>query len=156
MRKMWIRFTTDEQQVGGIIADLAGKVEHLDFGVVEEVPYNKNKAPAVEKALALKKVKRIKRVKAKNGRKARRVRGPDSTLVPKALRAKRPIPLKDVLLGYLQTAGATVTVKELNKEAANYGFPVRSVSPVIFKLKEQGLIKTVERGIYALTGSATI
>jgi hypothetical protein len=49
MRKMWIKIITDEAKVGGLLADLSGKVDALDYGVIEDVPYNKNKTRVSKK-----------------------------------------------------------------------------------------------------------
>jgi len=47
MRHLRITFTTGEDKAGSILADLADKVSNLDFAVVEEVPFHRNKpAPA--------------------------------------------------------------------------------------------------------------
>jgi hypothetical protein len=43
MRHLKITFTTDEAKAGSILADLSGKVSSLDFEVVEQLPFYRNK-----------------------------------------------------------------------------------------------------------------
>lgn len=43
MRNLKISFVANEDKAGSILADLAGKVSNLDFEVVEEVPFHRNK-----------------------------------------------------------------------------------------------------------------
>lgn len=42
MRTLRISFTVKEDKAGGLLADLADRVENLDFGVIENVPHTKN------------------------------------------------------------------------------------------------------------------
>lgn len=43
MRRIWVRFVSTEDKVGGILADLADRVMSVDYGVEVDVPHNKNK-----------------------------------------------------------------------------------------------------------------
>ena len=43
MRTLRISFTVNEQLAGSVLADLADRVQNLDFGVIEDVPHTKNK-----------------------------------------------------------------------------------------------------------------
>jgi len=43
MRTLRISFTVSEEAAGSVLADLADRVQNLDFGVIEQVPHTKNK-----------------------------------------------------------------------------------------------------------------
>jgi hypothetical protein len=46
MRTLRISFTVDEGLAGSILADLGDRVQHVEYHVIEEVPYNKNRPKA--------------------------------------------------------------------------------------------------------------
>lgn len=52
MRNLKISFIANEDKAGSILADLAGKVSNLDFEVVEEVPFHRNKPRTSKESLS--------------------------------------------------------------------------------------------------------
>lgn len=123
MRYLKITFTTNEDKAGSILADLSGKVSSLDFEVVEEIPFHRNKrahAPVVV---------------------------PGLTPSRKGTTGKLSV-LPGIFASELGTL-ASVTVQGIKTILAKHKMSPNSYTHAINVLKASGMIKaTNDRGVY--------
>ena len=123
MRFLRITFTTGEDKAGSILADLASKVSNLDFEVVEEVPFHRNKsahAPVLSLGLTPSR-------KGTTGK---------SSVIPGMFRAALD-------------SQKTVTVQYIKTVLANHKMSPNSYTHAINVLKATGMIRaTNDRGTY--------
>ena len=134
------RFEIVEEEAGPIIADLTGKVTHLDWEVVEAVPYHKNAPNGHARPATTKRKKKRIKVKEKVVK--------EKVLKVKA-RGKKGSTRKSVMDYFKkQGVGTTVTTVELKKLDPK---KMQTIHSVLYAMKNRKFLISVEPGSYALT-----